>query len=498
MQRQAGVLLHPTSLPNEQGIGTVGPEAERFLECMSAADFRLWQILPLCPTGYADSPYAGLSALGLNPMLVDLQSLAAEGLLRGEDIDSVPSADPSAVDFSSLPRWKSGVLRQAFGQFMCASGAQTQLDEFQAANAGWLPDFALFMALKDAHGGVSWSDWELPLRRRRPDALARVAREHRDDIAFHVFLQLVLERQWSAVKARAEQLGIAIVGDMPIFVAYDSADVWANQDLFRLDAAGDPEVVTGVPPDYFSATGQLWGNPHYRWEAMREDGFRWWIERFRRLTDLVDIIRLDHFRGFAAAWTVPFGNPTAEHGRWEPYPGGELLTAVEAALGRLPIIAEDLGVITADVVELRRQFEFPGMRILQFAFDDGPEDAGLPHNFERNTVVYTGTHDNDTTRGWLESISSDTRARIRDYLDSPHDPQAWDMIRLALASVADTAVIPLQDLLNRGREARMNHPGTTQGNWRWRFRWEDLEPEILEHAHRLNVSFGRAEGAERA
>ncbi len=467
--RAAGILVHPTSLPGPGGIGTLGADVFDFLETLRAGGITCWQVLPLSPTGYGDSPYSALSAFAGNPFLIALEPLVDAGWLMSEDLAPINALPESRVDFGRLIPAKMDTLWRAFRRFRASQTNLDSLHEFSAAEAVWLDDYALYMAIKDARGGAPWIDWESELRGRDELALEAARRELFESIEFHHFVQFIFFQQWGAVKWHAGELGIKIIGDIPIFVAFDSADVWAHQDLFQLDHQGQPEVIAGVPPDYFSATGQLWGNPHYRWDVMADKGYAWWIERFRMALRQVDIVRLDHFRGFAGAWAVPYGNSTAEHGAWVPGPASALFAALHATLGTLPIIAEDLGVITPDVKALRAEFEFPGMQILQFAFGSDPENGALPHNFERNTAVYTGTHDNDTTIGWWMSVDEEERQAVRDYTGTTGFDVAWDMIRLAFASVADLAIVPMQDVLRLGTISRMNLPGKADGNWSWRF-----------------------------
>ncbi len=465
--RVAGILLHPTSLPGSGGIGTLGEHARRFVDTLERSGIGLWQVLPLGPTGYGDSPYSALSAFAGNPFLIALEPLVERGWLKETDLTRLPQSPSEAVNFGDLVPAKMAVLRLAFDRFDVHQEAEYH--HFLGENAGWLDDFCLYMAIKDAYGGEPWSRWPADLRSRDAATLDAQRRDLATELDFHRFVQFIFFDQWSALKQYANQRNVQIVGDIPIFVAHDSADVWANQTLFQSDECGLPTVVAGVPPDYFSPTGQLWGNPHYRWDVMAADGYQWWIDRFRMCLRLVDMVRLDHFRGFAAAWAVPYGNPTAERGEWTPSPGHELLSALESALQRPAIIAEDLGVITPDVEQLRATFGFPGMQILQFAFGAGPSGAGLPHNYDHNTVVYTGTHDNDTTAGWFTTIEPAEQEFVLRYLAGTGQDVVWDLIRLAFASVADLAIVPLQDVLRAGTASRMNSPGRAEGNWSWRF-----------------------------
>jgi 4-alpha-glucanotransferase len=471
-ERTAGILLHPTSLPGPHGIGDLGGSAHAWLEALAETGVRTWQVLPLGPTGFGDSPYQCFSAFAGNPYLISPESLAQDGLVDAADLDSGPRFPDDAVDFGPVIAWKVSLLDHVHAAFRTrASRALTgAFEAFRAAHASWLEDFALFMALKDAHDGAPWVDWDGALARRDPAALAEARTRLDTAIDAQCFRQFVFHRQWQALKTRARSLGIRILGDIPIFVAHDSADVWAHRELFALGPEGRPNVVAGVPPDYFSATGQLWGNPLYRWDVLAADGYRWWIERVRTILSLVDVVRLDHFRGFVDYWEVPADAPTAEIGRWVAGPGEPLFAALRSALGGLPIVAEDLGEITPDVLHFRDRLGLPGMKILQFAFGKDGHDPFLPHQYPRNCVVYTGTHDNDTTRGWYRTAPEEQRDRARRYLGRDGSDIAWDLIRAALASVADTAIVPLQDVLDLGSEARMNLPGRPAGNWTWRFR----------------------------
>lgn len=492
-RRQAGVLLHIASLPGSHGIGDLGDGAIRFVDFLAAGGQQLWQILPLTPLGHGNSPYASPSAMAGNPLLVSLDRLAGDGLLSSEDIQPDRDLPAGRVDYDAVTAFKLDRLRRAHRRFRSEAGAgrHAEMERFCETASDWLQDYALFMALKDAHGGASWLEWEPEIVRREPQALAE-ARERLDELVdFHRFVQFQFSRQWSELRRYANEHDVRIIGDIPIFVALDSADVWANQRLFFLDESGKPTCVAGVPPDYFSRTGQRWGNPLYRWDIMREDGYRWWIERFRSTLSLVDVVRIDHFRGFQAYWEIPAKNETAEHGRWVEGPGEDFFLAVERALGELPVIAENLGIITPEVEQLRLSIGYPGMKVLHFAFDDGPANPYLPHNYERRCVAYTGTHDNDTTVGWFSTRSPEGQEKVRRYLGGIDDV-AWDLIRLLYQSVAEMAIVPLQDVLGLGTETRMNMPGQASGNWGWRVLPEQLTPA---HSHRLRdfvELYGRA------
>jgi len=482
-RRASGVLLHPTSLPSPYGIGDLGPGAYRWVDALATARQQWWQILPLAPTGYADSPYQCLSTFAGNFYLVSPDELIREGLLRREEASGAAFPDDH-TDFDSVIPFKVRLLTVAWGNFKrgLAAALRPDFEQFCQAEAGWLDDFALFMALKDAHGGASWLTWEQELRERQPQALARARILLADAVEQHRFRQFLFFRQWRALRTYAHNRGVKLIGDVPIFVAADSADVWSNPESFYLDEHRRPKVVAGVPPDYFSATGQLWGNPLYNWERLKETGYTWWVNRVRAAFGQVDLVRIDHFRGFEAYWEVPGGDKTAERGRWVKGPGSDLFTALAERLGALAIIAEDLGIITPEVHALRTLYNFPGMRILQFAFAGAVEERFLPHNYERNTVVYTGTHDNDTTRGWYLSATEAERAFTRRYLGQACDEAtiSWTLMHLAWASVADLAVAPLQDVLSLGSEARMNLPGQPSGWWRWRFAEPQLTGAVLD------------------
>ncbi len=475
--RASGILLHPTSLPGPHGIGDLGASAHRFLDQLAAAHQSLWQVLPLGPTGYGDSPYACFSSFAGNPLLVSLEALREWGAVRTEDLSAIPAFPAGRVDYGAVIAWKAPLLRAAAARFLkgAKGEARDSFDSFCERESWWLDDYGLFTAIKRACVGAWNRDWEKDLALRDRAALARARRQCAADIAVEQAIQFFFFSQWESLRAAAARKGIRIIGDLPIFSAPDSADVWANRALFLLDGDGQPTSVSGVPPDYFAATGQLWGNPLYDWEALRREGYRFWIERIGAAFRLFDYVRIDHFRGFEACWTVPAGESTAQRGQWVKVPGEELFAALERELGSLAIIAEDLGVITPAVSALRERRGFPGMRILQFAFDSdeaGALDAGnrfLPHNHARDSIVYTGTHDNDTTRGWYAGRSPREKAYLDRYAPATDPEIEWRLIRMALSSVCVFALTPLQDILGLGTEARMNTPGTSSAlNWSWR------------------------------
>lgn len=504
-KRRAGILLHPTSLPGRFGIGDLGPACTQFLDWAESAGLAYWQILPLGPTGFGDSPYQCFSAFAGNPMLISPEYLVRDGLLDAVHVDSWPELEGD-VDYGFIINQKSGILHEAFNKLKSDPPADLYarfLEWIERPDiALWLDDYALFRALKKANDEKSWVDWPKPLKLRDPEALKNARAELSHDIQYQQFIQFLFFDQWASVQYQAKSRGIEIIGDAPIYVSFDSADTWANQSEFHLDANGHPTEVAGVPPDYFSETGQLWGNPLYNWDTMKSENYKWWIDRMKSIFSEVDIVRLDHFRGFMGYYAVPYGDPTAEHGRWVKGPGADFFEAVKAAIGDLPIIAEDLGEITDDVTEVRRQFFLPGMVILQFAWSPSPQDplvadpgnSFLPHTHEVNSVVYTGTHDNDTTLGWYRSAPAAERDLVRRYLACGDDEVVWRLIRLALSSTAEVAIVPLQDLLALGSEARMNTPGSATGNWSWRFAWDDVPYWLAPQVAELVELFGRAAG----
>lgn len=472
--RSAGILLHPTSLPSRYGIGDLGSSAYQFVDFLVAGRLSLWQMLPLGPTGYGDSPYQSFSAFAGNPLLISPDRLVADGFLPAKAIEKVPDFPTGQVDFGPVIDYKRDLLRAAHDYFQeNATPAQRDAySRFCLNTSYWLDDYALFMALKEHHkdqdGGV-WNTWPRPIAKRQVKAMKQWTRDLANDIESHKFQQFLFYKQWLELKSYANKQGIKIIGDIPIFVAYDSADVWSHPELFHLSKDGSPSVVAGVPPDYFSATGQRWGNPLYNWEKIAAENYDWWVKRIHMNLVQADIVRIDHFRGFEAYWEIPATEPTAVIGRWVKGPDAAFFEAIQAKLGELPIIAEDLGVITPEVEELRDRFAFPGMRILQFAFGGERNSSFLPYNYIKNTVVYTGTHDNETTLGWYLNATEDERDHVRRYTVSSGRDIVWDLIRLAYASVADIAVIPMQDVFVLGNEARMNFPGKEGGWWRWRY-----------------------------
>ena len=503
--RASGILLHPASFPGPCGIGELGPAAERFADFLAASGQRLWQVLPLGPTGFGDSPYQCFSAFAGNPLLISLEQLVLDNLLPADELEQLPDFTEHFIDYGRVIDFKVPILKRSFEVFTnCASATQKKhFAKFCRTNEPWLGDYSLFMAIKQAHNGKVWTEWDRSIALREPEAVRFWGAALEAEIQAQKYFQYLFFRQWGALRQYSHQRGVSIMGDLPIYVAHDSADVWAHPEWFHLDDTGTPTLVAGVPPDYFSATGQLWGNPLYRWDKVAQSGYRWWIERFRTALSLVDRLRLDHFRGFESYWEIPAAEPTAICGRWVQGPAAGLFEALEASLGELPIVAENLGVITPEVEAIREGFGYPGMSILQFAFGRDPQAPSFqPHNYSRNLVAYTGTHDNDTTVGWFTSRGIDDSTRTAreieeerrfacDYLGTDGREIHWVFIRTLLASVADTVIIPLQDLLGLGSEARLNRPSTATGNWRWRYTQEMLTPDVQERLKRLTVMYGR-------
>ena len=507
--RKSGILLHPTSLPGPYGIGTLGKQAYRFLDWLHAANQTLWQILPLGPTGYGDSPYASFSTFAGNPLLVDLELLVTQNLLAAEDIIPPEYIQPDGpVDFGSVTWWKIPLLHKAASNLISGTIPQ-EYTTFLDNNAWWLDDYALFMSIKNYYDqkareekldGRLWNNyWPSNLATRDPASLSEWKQSHQQEIDEYKGIQYLFFSQWHAVKDYANKLGIRVIGDIPIFVAADSSDVWANQSLFQLTPDGTPTVVAGVPPDYFSETGQLWGNPLYDWAAMKKHSYEWWKKRIQATLAMVDIVRVDHFRGFEAYWAVPAGDTTAVNGEWIPGPDHDFFTSIRNSLGDIPLLAEDLGVITPEVARLRDDFNFPGMKVLQFAFDaneagkSGLTNSFLPHMYTNHCIVYTGTHDNATMQEWIDDASEEERMMVMDYLGRAGEPDKLveELIRLAFSSVADYAVIPLQDIYAIGREGRMNTPSTLGGNWCWRMNDSHFSAEKAGWLRKLSHLYAR-------
>jgi 4-alpha-glucanotransferase len=494
--RSSGILLHPTSFPSRFGIGDLGLEAYKFIDFLANSAQQYWQILPLGPTGYGNSPYMCYSSMAGNPLLISPEKLQDQGRLTDEDFANLPEFPVERVDYERVIQTKMPMLRKAFSRFQADASEveRKQFTGFCDATASWLEDYALFMSLHDTFEGTSWHTWEPEIAKAHPEAVAKWREKLSEEINFHKYLQFEFFRQWSELKQYANLHHIQIIGDIPIYVAHNSVDVWAHRDIFAIDEeTGEAALMAGVPPDYFSATGQLWGNPVYNWEYLQQTHFRWWVQRFKATLDYVDIVRIDHFRAFEAYWAVKQGETTAMNGCWVEAPGEAFFKTLKENLGNLPIIAEDLGTITPEVEALRDRFEFPGMKILQFAFGGDAENPYLPFNYPRNCVAYTGTHDNDTMVGWFNQLSDNERDSILRYLGHV-TPEGihWDFIRLALSSVANQAIIPVQDLLGLGTDARMNFPSKAEGNWEWRYRADALTDSLRDRLKLMTYTFGRA------
>lgn len=490
--RESGILLHPTSLPGEYGIGDFGDSGYRFVDWLERAGQRLWQVMPLGPVGFGDSPYSSLSAFAGNPLLISLSVLKGDGLLGDDDFGDAPDFQSARVDWGTVRPWRESKLRLAYSRLADQPILHAEFVRFLDTAPQWLRDYALFISLKDHFGGGWWLDWPADIRGHEGAAIEHYSVELASETRYESFVQFLFQRQWHNLRTYANTRGIRVIGDIPIFVALDSADVWANQSQFNFDtASGQPTWIAGVPPDYFSPTGQRWGNPTYNWGAMQQNDFAWWVERLRTMRDMVDIVRIDHFRGFAAAWHVPNDDDTAANGHWELAPGAEVFSAARRAIGDFPVIVEDLGLITKDVITLREILGFPGMNVLHFAFDGDPSNSYLPHNNTRNSVTYTATHDNQTTVGWWQGIGDDDRDRVRHYLGHAVADPAWDMLRAALASPANTAIVPMQDILRLDDSARMNTPATTYGNWGWMMTPEQMDMGLADGLRDLTSTYGR-------
>ncbi len=491
--RASGILLHPTSLPGPDGIGDLGPEAFRWIDFLAQTGCQFWQILPLGPTGYGDSPYQCFSAFAGNPYIISTTTLLDQGLLTKADLADRPKFPLERVDYGPVIDWKITALNRAYQRFQNQKNTafEEELNAFKKEQKDWLEPFSIFMAIKAQQGGVSWEHWPEDFRNRDPETLKSFVKKFSDQIAFQAFIQFLFHQQWHKLRNYAHEKGIRIIGDIPIFVAYDSADVWANKDLFYLDENGLPEVVAGVPPDYFSRTGQLWGNPLYRWDVHKKNGYAWWLKRISAVLSHVDIVRLDHFRGFEAYWEIPYGNKTAVEGQWVKGPGNDFLKTVKKELGELPIIAEDLGVITTEVKQMRDNFNLPGMKILHFAFASDPDDDFLPHNYPTDCVAYTGTHDNNTSSGWYETAPEREKDFCRRYLARSGQDIAWSLIRVLWRSAAAWVLAPMQDFLSLGEWARMNYPGNPSGNWDWRMHPDAINEGLIARLHETNRLYGR-------
>lgn len=488
-ERSAGILMHPISLPGNYGIGTLGKESFEFVDFLTKAKQSLWQMFPLGPTGYGDSPYQCFSAFAGNPYLIDLEELVRMNLLSLEQIEPMKTNDPFVIDYGKLYEVKNSILFSAYENM---NSYKHEFEMFKEDNKKWLDDYALFMALKTYFNGKPWDMWEDSIRKREEEALKKYSSKLEKEIDIQKFLQFLFFYQYDKLKRYANSKGIKIIGDIPIFVSFDSADAWANKDIFLFDNDLKPCSVAGVPPDYFSETGQLWGNPLYNWEKLKKDDYKFWKDRIEANLKVCDIIRIDHFRGFASYWEIPYGSETAINGTWKQGPGKDFFDSLKKEFGNLEIIAEDLGILTDDVVELKKQTKLPGMKILQFAFDKDPKNEYLPHNYEQNCVVYTGTHDNDTTYGWYTALSDEQKGEIRDYLDINNDDAiVWSLIRQAHRSVAKYSIIPMQDYVCYGSNARMNTPGLASGNWTWRIEKSKLNDELAEAIGHITKIYGR-------
>lgn len=491
--RRSGILAHPTSFESNYGIGDLGKSAYTFIDFLEKANQTYWQVLPITPTGYADSPYQSFSSFAGNTMLIDLEDLVAMDLLASSDLENPPAFPKDHVDYGWVIPYKNALLRKAYANYLALDNSRlrTTFNDFVKENQYWLEDFSVFMAVFEDHGQVSWHDFEPEIAVYTKKTRAAWEEKLKDEIIYQKFLQFLFFKQWFALKTYANSKGIDIIGDVPIFVADNSADVWTNKELFYLDEDCNPTVVAGVPPDYFAAEGQLWGNPLYDWEKCKATGYKYWFSRIEHTLKCVDLLRIDHFRGFESYWSVPYGAPNAIHGQWKKGPGKDFFIKLKEDLGDLPIIAEDLGIITKEVEALRDELNLPGMNVLHFAFMDEDENNHLPHNYRVNTVCYTGTHDNDTTIGWYKGIAEEGRDKFRRYLNTDGSTPNWDLIRACLGSVSEIAIVPIQDVLSEDSDCRMNTPGTQSGNWTYRFTMNQLESGITEYLKSLTELFGR-------
>lgn len=491
--RKSGVLLHVTSLPGIEGVGTLGKEAYQFVDFLLNSGQKLWQILPLGPVGSGNSPYQCYSAFAGNPLLIDLGFLIEENILDEEVLEEVPNFDKSELEFTAVGEWKYPILREGFQCFqnLLFESFKDEYYHFLNEHGWWLNDYALFISVRDYFGGLHWSEWERNVKFRSQEALDWLGKELEQEIDFQKFLQFVFFRQWHRLKKYANERGVQIVGDVPLYVSGDSSDVWANTDIFLLDEELNPTDVGGVPPDYFSETGQLWGNPVFDWPRLKEREYDWWMARLHFNLNMFDQVRIDHFRGLESFWSIPANEETAINGRWVPAHGYEMLGLIRSQIGDLPFIAEDLGIITPEVDRLRKEFDLPGMKVLQFAFTTDEANKDLPHNYSRNYVVYTGTHDNNTTLGWINELEEEEKERFENYINSADISALNKLVEMALASVADTAILPMQDILSLDGASRMNTPGTAEGNWGWRFTWNQLDKLQIEFLKSLTLKYNR-------
>lgn len=494
--RSSGVLMHISSLPSPYGIGTMGKEARRFADFLEKSGQKYWQILPICPTSYGDSPYQSFSSFAGNPYFIDLEYLCKEKLLKKKECESFPwGSNRNAVDFGVMYESRYPLLKKVYARFF--ANEPEDFEAFCEAEADWLEEYTLFMALKDANGGVAWFEWDKDLKTRKPEALEAAKKEYAEDIRFYKMLQYLFFQQWRSLKAYVNEKGIEIIGDIPIYVAGDSADVWANPEQFYLDENLDPIDVAGCPPDAFSADGQLWGNPLFRWDVMKKDDYAWWTKRVDAMSKLYDIVRIDHFRGFDSYYAIPGKDDTARNGEWRKGPGMDLFEVLEKKLGRLNIIVEDLGFLTPSVLELVKNSGFPGMKVIQFAFDSREGSDYLPHNYEKHCVVYTGTHDNDTIMGWMKTAPKPSVKFAKEYLNlTESEGYNWGMMRAAWSSVSELAIVPMQDLIGIGSEGRMNTPSTLGGNWEWRASADQITGKLAKRLLKYMQMYGRVRGQE--
>lgn len=489
--RKGGILLPVSSIPSKYGIGTFSKQAYEFVDFLENAGQSFWQILPLGPTGYGDSPYQSFSTFAGNPYYIDLEELIKKGWLTEEECEAYDfGGNDRYVDYEKIYRSRFKILKTAYQRSKI--GDNKEFQKFKAGNAMWLEDYALYMAVKNSFGGASWIEWDEEIKLRRPEAMKAYKEKFAEEIEFYQFQQFLFAAQWFALKAYANKKKISIIGDIPIYVAFDSADTWANPELFQLDGTCTPVGVAGCPPDSFSATGQLWGNPLYRWDYHKETGYEWWMRRIDYCYRLYDTVRIDHFRGFDEYYFIPYGDTTAEFGHWEKGPGYDIFKVMKEKIGKKPVIAEDLGFLTPSVIKLVQRTGYPGMKILQFAFDSREESDYLPHNYSNNSVVYTGTHDNDTTMGWYRLLNRQDKGFAKRYLNIKTTKDIhWEFIRAALSSVADTAIIPIQDYLGLGTEARINTPSTLGENWKWRLKEGQLDAGLAERIRKMTKLYGR-------